>query len=474
MIKFNFHRNPKKIKTYEINTTTGPIFKQILRFAIPLILSSNLQLLYNAVDVMVVGKFAGETALERETALAAVGATGALTNLIVNVFLGLSVGTSVIMSKYYGTGDPNGMYKTTHTAISISFLAGFFVSILGVFTAKPLLQLMLCPPEVIDQSTIYMQIIFAGMIPNLVYNFGAALLRAIGDTRRPLYFLMISGAANLLLNLLFVIPLNMGVAGVALATIIAQTIAMVFVLIALKGGGKYWSLRFKELKIYKSQLIQIAKVGIPAGIQGMMFSISNVIIQSSINSFSSPVMAGSTASGSIEGFIYTSMNSMHQAAVTFASQNLGARKLDRMKKSFHYCMGLVVAIGVTLGVIAMIFGKPLLSLYNSDPTVIDYGYTRLMIISSLYFLCGVMDVFSGQLRGMGYSIAPTVVVICGVCVMRILWIATIFQKFKTIECLFISYPITWGLTSLVYLIFYLFALKKFNKLFNVKNNTSDN
>ncbi len=440
---------------YEINATSGPLFKQILQFVIPLIISSNLQLLYNAVDVIVIGQFEGEEAL------AAVGSTGALTHLIVTIFLGLSIGTSVIMSKYYGQNDPEGMYRTTHTSIAVSFLGGAIVTIVGVFASKPLLQLMGSPENVIGLSTTYMQIIFLGMIPNLVYNFGSALMRALGDTRRPLYFLMISGVVNVVLNLLFVIVFKLGVAGVALGTIISQTCSMTLVLIALKGNSNYWSLRFKELKIYKDELIQIAKIGIPAGIQGMMFSIANVMIQSSINSFQSAVMAGTAASNSIESFIYVSMNSFHQAAVTFTSQNMGVKNYDRVKKVLKYCLLLVIAVCAIMGSIAMIFGKELISLYNDDPQVVEYGLIKLSIIASTYFMCGIMDVFAGQLRGMGYGFSTMIIVVCGVCVARIIWIYTVFAHFNTLEVLFYSYPITWTLTAFAYLIFYLIVIRKY-------------
>ena len=446
----------KQNRRYEMDMTTGALLPKILVFSGPLILTGILQLLYNAADVVVVGRFAGATSL------AAVGSTGSLINLIINVFMGLSVGTSVMVARYYGAGDVRMVQDTVHTSILVSLVSGIAVGIFGFFMAKPILRLMDSPEDVIDLATLYVRIYFLGMPFNLLYNFGAGILRAVGDTKRPLYYLTISGAANVGLNLILVIVFQMGVAGVAIATVVSQAISMVLVLLCLIRTHGAIHLDLRKLRIRKGPLLGIIQVGLPAGLQGSLFSISNVLIQSSINSFQSTAMAGNAAASNLEGFVYTAMNSIYQADLTFASQKYGAGKKDRVKSVLWNCLGTVVVIGLGLGLLFQAFDRTLLSVYNQDPAVIDYGVLRMHIILPTYFICGMMDVMVGQLRGIGYSIMPMIVSLTGACLFRILWIMTIFSmpQFHTLQMLYISYPVSWALTFSIHMICYLTIAKK--------------
>ena len=439
-----------------MDMTSGTLLPKILIFSGPLILTGILQLLYNAADVVVVGRFAGATSL------AAVGSTGSLINLIINVFMGLSVGTSVMVARYYGAGDVRMVQDTVHTSILVALISGIVVGIFGFVMAKPILRLMDSPDDVIDLATLYVRIYFVGMPFNLLYNFGAGILRAIGDTKRPLYYLTISGAANVVLNLILVIVFHMGVAGVAIATVVSQAISMVLVLLCLIRTQGIIHLDLKKLRIRKASLLGIMQVGLPAGLQGSLFSISNVLIQSSVNSFQSTAMAGNAAASNLEGFVYTAMNSIHQADLTFASQNYGAGKKDRVKSVLWNCLGTVVVIGLGLDLLFMAFDRTLLSFYNQDPAVIDFGVLRMHIILPTYFLCGMMDVMVGQLRGIGYSIMPMIVSLTGACLFRIVWIMTIFSmpQFHTLQMQYISYPVSWGLTFAIHMICYLTIAKK--------------
>lgn len=439
-----------------MDMTSGALLPKILIFSGPLILTGILQLLYNAADVVVVGRFAGATSL------AAVGSTGSLINLIINVFMGLSVGTSVMVARYYGAGDVRMVQDTVHTSILVALLSGIVVGIFGFVMAKPILHLMDSPDDVIDLAALYVRIYFVGMPFNLLYNFGAGILRAVGDTKRPLYYLTISGAANVILNLILVIVFHMGVAGVAIATVVSQAISMVLVLLCLIRTQGIIHLDLKKLRIRKAPLLGIMQVGLPAGLQGSLFSISNVLIQSSVNSFLSTAMAGNAAASNLEGFVYTAMNSIYQADLTFASQNYGAGKKDRVKSVLWNCLGTVVVIGLGLGLLFMAFDRTLLSIYNQDPAVIDFGVLRMHIILPTYFLCGMMDVMVGQLRGIGYSIMPMIVSLTGACLFRIVWIMTIFSmpQFHTLQMLYISYPVSWGLTFAIHMICYLTIARK--------------
>jgi len=450
-----------RVKKYEMDMTQGALLPKVLMFSLPLIASGILQLLFNAADMVVVGRWAGKECL------AAVGSTGSLINLMVNVFIGLSVGGSVAVARSFGANDPQAVHRSVHTAMSLAIIAGVAVGLIGFIFCKPLLRLMDNP--VLDLATTYMKIYFLGMPFNMIYNFGASILRAVGDTRRPLTYLTIAGVVNVVLNLILVIVFHMNVAGVAIATVASQAVSAVLVVICLMRSHGVVHLDLKELRIHKRQLIDIARVGLPAGLQGSLFSISNVLIQSSVNSFGEVVVAANSAGGNLEGFVYTAMNAIHQAALTFASQNLGAGKIKRVRRSVWVCIATVAVIGLLLGNTMLLFGKPLLSLYLDDPmaidpatgvTVLDYGIKRLSYMLPLYCLCGLMDVMVGSLRGVGYSIMPMIVSLTGACLFRVVWIMTIFAAHRTLDILYLSYPISWALTFGTHLLCYLFIAKK--------------
>ena len=455
-----------RAKKYEIDMTQGALLPKVLMFSLPLIASGVLQLLFNAADMVVVGQWAGKECL------AAVGSTGSLINLMVNVFIGLSVGGSVAVARSFGANDPAAVHRSVHTAMSLAIIAGLAVGVLGFVFCRPLLKLMDNP--VLDLATTYMKIYFLGMPFNMVYNFGASILRAVGDTKRPLIYLTIAGVVNVILNLILVIVFHMNVAGVAIATVVSQAVSAVLVVLCLMRSHGVVHLELKELRIYKRQLIDIAKVGLPAGLQGSLFSISNVLIQSSVNGFGEVVVAANSAGGNLEGFVYTAMNAIHQAALTFASQNLGAGKIKRVRRSVLVCLLTVLAIGFIFGNLMLLCGKPLLSLYLDDPsaidpltgiTVLEYGIKRLSWMLPLYCLCGLMDVMVGTLRGVGYSIMPMIVSLTGACLFRVVWIMTVFAANPTLDILYMSYPISWGLTFATHLLCYLLiARKKLGKL----------
>ena len=449
----HFH-SQRRAKRYEMDMTSGPILPKMLVYAGPLVLSGILQLLYNAADVIVVGRFSGAEAL------AAVGSTGALINLLINVFMGLSVGASVAVSHAYGAGDARSIRKGVHTAISLALISGVLVGALGVIAAHPMLKMMGSPDDVIDLAAVYVRIYFLGMPVNMLYTFGAAILRAVGDTRRPLYYLTLSGLVNVLLNLLLVIVFHLGVVGVAVATVTSQAISAALVLICLLRSEGPLRLDLKKLAIDREQLKLIFRIGLPAGLQGSLFSISNVLIQSSVNSFGSMVMAGNAASSSVEGFVYTSMNAVYQTAMTFCSQNMGAGKYRRVRRVNWVGQGLVITVGLLMGLLFMQFDTVLLSLYNSDPQVIANGLIRMHIILPTYFLCGMMDTMVGQLRGMGYSIMPMIVSLTGACGLRIVWLATAFATNRTLYMLYISYPISWFVTAAIHFVCYLIVVRR--------------
>ena len=446
---------------YEMNMTEGPMLPKVLMFSLPLIASGILQLLFNAADMIVVGRWAGEQCL------AAVGSTGSLINLMVNVFIGLSVGGSVAVARSFGANAPAAAHRSVHTAMTLAIIAGLAVGLIGFIFCRPLLQLMDNP--VLDLATTYMKIYFLGMPFNMVYNFGASILRAVGDTKRPLIYLTIAGVVNVILNLITVIIFHMNVAGVAIATVASQAVSAVLVVLCLMRSHGVVHLDLKELRIYKKQLIDIARVGLPAGLQGSLFSISNVLIQSSVNSFGEVVVAANSAGGNLEGFVYTAMNAIHQAALTFASQNLGAGKIRRVRRSVWVCIATVTVIGLVFGNLMLLFGKPLLSLYLDDPsaidpatgiTVLEYGMKRMSWMLPLYCLCGLMDVVVGSLRGVGYSVMPMIVSLTGACLFRVVWILTVFAATPTLDILYMSYPISWALTFGVHLLCYLFIARK--------------
>jgi len=444
----------KRSARFEMDMTTGALIPKILQFSIPLMLTGILQLLFNAADVIVVGNYAGHEAL------AAVSSTGSLINLLVNVFMGLSVGASVVIAQCYGAGDIVRMRKAEHTSMTLALFMGIAVGIFGYFMARPMLELMDSPDDVIDGATLYVKIYFLGMPATMLYNFGAATLRAVGDTKRPLYYLTIAGVVNIVLNLVLVIVFHLDVAGVAIATVISQVVSMVLVVMCLLRTQGPVHLSLKECRVDGKSAKEIVRVGLPAGLQGSLFSVSNVLIQSSVNSFGSLVVAGNGVASNIEGFVYTAMNSQYQAAMTFASQNYGAGKVDRVKRVLWCCLGIVTVIGLSLGLTARAFGSQLMGLYNSDPEVIRYGWTRMDIIMPTYFLCGLMDVMVGQLRGIGYSVMPMIVSLTGACLLRIVWILTVFAANPTLYILYISYPISWAVTFAIHMLCYLIVARK--------------
>ena len=445
-------------KSYRMDMTEGPLTSKIIQFTIPVMLSAILQLLFNTADVIVVGRFSGKTAL------AAVGSTGALINMLVSLFMGLSIGTNVLVARYQGAKDDKSASETVHTSIALGVVGGIILLVAGLFAARPLLELMATPEDVIDQSTLYMRIIFLGMPLSLILNFGAAVLRAVGDTKRPLYYLTIAGVVNVILNVFLVTVFHLGVAGVAIATVISQAVSCTLIIICLKHETGSIKLYLNKIKITPDKCIDIMKIGLPAGLQGCIFSISNVLIQSSVNSFGSTVMAGNTAAGNIEGFVYVAMNSLHQTCISFTSQNFGAGKFKRIKMVLINCIVIVTITGLVLGNFAYLFGNTLLSAYNNEPEVIGYGLTRLAIIARFYFLCGLMDVMVGAMRGIGYSVLPMVVSLIGAWGLRIVWIYTIFVEFRSLHTLFLSYPVTWTITFLTHLVCYFIVTRKYTKM----------
>ena len=450
------------MKQKSMNMTEGPLFKKMIIYTVPIILTSLLQLLFNAADLIVIGQECGSVYV------GAVGATSSLINLLVNFFIGLSVGVSVSTAFAFGAKDDDSLTKIVHTAFPIAIVCGIILTIVGLFGSATFLRLMGTPDNVVDLSTTYMQIYFCGVTASLIYNFGAAILRAIGDTKSPLIFLTIAGIVNVILNLFFVIVLKMNVAGVALATSISQIISATLIVIALMKRNDACKLSLKKLRFHKKQVLQIVKIGLPAGIQSSLFAISNVIIQSSINSFGDTVLSGNSAATSIEGFVYVSLNAFHQTALNFSSQNFGSHKFDRIKRIAFISLVCVATTGLVLGNLAVIFGKPLLKIYIKDSAkAISYGFLRLKCICLTYSLCGLMDVMTGLIRGIGASVIPMFVTVLGVCGFRILWIFTIFKKpeFHTTKSLYMSYPISWAMTFAVELLVFIIIFKHNKKAY---------
>lgn len=435
----------------------GPLFLNIILYTIPIILTSLLQLLFNAADLVVVGRFCGSVSV------AAVGATGSLTNLMVNFFIGLSVGAGVTVAHGLGSHEDTVVSNTVHTALPTALVSGVFLTFLGITCSETFLRLMGTPDNVLPLSAIYMKIYFAGVTFTMVYNFCAAILRAAGDTKSPLIFLTLAGVVNVILNVVFVRAFHMNVAGVALATTISQGISAVLVVIALMRRTDACKLELKKMRFHKVQLAKILRIGLPAGIQSSLFAISNVMIQSSVNSFGDIFMSGNAAASNIEGFVYVSLNAFHQTAVNFIGQNAGAKQYKRVYKTLWICLGCVVAVGLTLGSLAYALGPTLLSIYITDSQeAIGYGMVRLAYICLPYFLCGLMDVSTGALRGLGASFAPMVISILGVCGLRIGWIYSIFQipEFHTPECLYFSYTVSWTITFLCQMAAFIIVYRK--------------
>lgn len=446
------------MKNKPASLTEGPLLPSIVKFTVPIILTSILQLLFNTADLVVMGKFCGSLSL------GAVGATSAIINLIINLFIGLSIGAGVSVAHAYGRRDDKTLHRIVHTVIPSAILFGLILTAVGILAAEPLLRLIDLPEEILPLSALYMKVYFTGMTFNMVYNFSASMLRAAGDSRSPLIYLTIAGVINVVLNLFFVIVFHMNVAGVALATAISQGISAVLVIHALMRRTDGCKLELHKLRFYKPQLMKIIRIGIPAGIQGSLFSFSNTIIQSSINSFGAAAISGSSAAGNIESFVYMSLNSFNQSAVTFVGQNLGAKRHDRVMKSLWICLGLVTAVGLVGGITAYAFGPQLLSIYISDsPEAIEHGVIRLACICIPYFICGIMDVTTGALRGIGSSMVPMAISLLGICAFRVVWNYTVFSAYPTPECLYLSFPISWIMTFLCQFISFFIVYRKHRK-----------
>ena len=438
---------------------SGPIVSRMLLFTGPLVLSSVLQLLFNAADVVVVGKYAGDNSL------AAVGSVGPLINLFVALFMGLSIGSNVLASRAYGSRNDLQMTKTVHTSMLVSLISGIILAVMGFLFTRQILVWMNSPAETLPLASLYLKIYFLGMPASMVYNFGSAILRAVGDTRRPMYYLTIAGVINVILNLVFVISLKMDVAGVATATVISQVISAVLVVICLMRESGSLRLDPRRLHIDKDILLKIIRIGLPASFQGMLFSLSNVIIQSSVNSFGATVVAGNSAAQNIEGFVYVSMNAFYQACISFVSANVGARRNDRINKILVRAEVCVIVTGMLLGGYAYLDAHRLISLYTNSEAVVAAGKIRMMYVSLPYFLCGMMDVMVGALRGLGYAILPMIVSLVGACGLRLLWIFTLFQtpRFHETRFLYITYPVSWTVTFLIHVVCYIIVKKKFDR-----------
>lgn len=439
---------------FEIDMCNGPIMSKLISFSVPLILSGMLQLMFNAVDIIVVGQFSGSTSL------AAVGSTTALINVFVNLFMGISLGANVVSARCYAMGRRDEMSKTVHTAITIALVSGIIMAVIGVIFAKGALLLMGTPENVINLSTLYMRIYFLGMPFFMLYNYGAAILRAVGDTKRPLIFLVISGCINAGINMLLVIVFDMGVAGVAIGTVISQFVSCALVINCLYRTKSSYQLRFSKLKIERDYMIQIFQVGVPAGIQSTVINFSNALLQSSVNSFGSVAMAGYTAANNVLGFLYVSVNSITQACMSFTSQNYAVGKHKRMDRVLIDCMVLSISVALILGGGAYLFGTYILNIYTSDADVIKCGLEILSITTVPYFFCGIMDLFPGALRGMGYSTIPMILSIIGTVGIRILWIFVFFPMHRSLYFLFISYPGSWIATIVMQVICYMLVRKK--------------
>lgn len=446
-------RTVKKNK-YEIDMCNGSIMDKLISFSLPLMLSGILQLMFNAVDIVVVGRFSGSQAL------AAVGSTTALINIFTNLFIGISLGANVLAARFYASGKEKEMSETVHTAITLALISGIIMAGVGLLLAKLALELMGTPSDVIELSTLYMRIYFCGMPFFMLYNYGAAILRAVGDTKRPLIFLIISGVANAGLNMILVIIFHMGVAGVGIGTVISQLISCILVLRCLYKSEGCYQLRFSKLRIQKVYLRQIFQVGIPAGIQSTVINFSNALLQSSVNSFGSTAMAGYTAANNILGFLYVSVNAVTQACMSFTSQNYGVGKYKRMDRVLINCLILSVIISGVLGCGSYAFGTEILKVYTEDPKVIQCGLEILSMTTVTYFLCGIMDLFPGALRGMGRSGVPMILSIIGTVGTRIVWIFMLFPQHRSLEFLFISYPVSWLFTIVMQVICFYFVRKQ--------------
>lgn len=440
-----------KNNKYEIDMCNGTIMDKLVSFSLPLMLSGILQLMFNAVDIIVVGQFTGSEAL------AAVGSTTALIAVFTNLFIGISLGANVLAARFYASGKNKEMSETVHTSIALAFVSGMIMAVVGLLFSRLALEIMGTPDNVIDQSTLYMRIYFLGMPFFMLYNYGAAILRAVGDTKRPLMFLVVAGVTNAVLNMILVIVFHLGVAGVAIATIISQLISCILVLRCLYMTDSSYQLRFSRLCMKKFYLVQIFQVGIPAGVQSTVINISNALLQSSVNSFGSTAMAGYTAANNILGFLYASVNAVTQACMSFTSQNYGVGKYKRMDRVLLDCGILSFVIALVLGCGSYMCGGEILKVYTEDPEVIRCGVEILSITTVPYFLCGIMDLFPGALRGMGHSGVPMILSIIGTVGTRIVWIFWIFPQHRSLYTLFISYPASWFITIVLQVVCFVFV-----------------
>ena len=431
------------VKNYNIDMTHGPLFGKIVRFSIPLMSSYVMQMLFGTVDLVVIGRFASSEAM------AAVGATSGLTTLVLNIFFGLSVGVNVLTARYIGAKDPENTADTIHTAAAVGLYGGLMMAAIGISLSRFALIRMSTPPEILGASSLYMWIYCASLPFIILYNFGSSILRAQGDTRRPLYFMIAGGVVKVLLNLLLVPVFHMDVGGVASATLISNAVAAGLTLRVLMTARDSGRLVWKKVRIHGALFKEMVKIGLPAGIQGSFFSVSNIVIQSSINSFGPFAIAGNTAAQSLEGLVYVASSSFYYTAISFVGQNHGARKYKRIVRSIAISMGCTLVLSVVAGCLCWAFGEPLLGIYNPDPEVIRWGMIRASILFPTYFLCASMDTISGSLRGLGHSVKPTVVTLMGVCVFRVGWVLWVFPHFRSMENLMISYPVSWLIVSLV-------------------------
>lgn len=449
----------RRQKKLEIDMTEGRLLPNILSFALPVLLSNVLQCFYNAADIIVVGRFASDLAL------AAVGATTSVINLVLNLFIALSAGVSVTVATAVGARNRERTQRLVHTAILLAIVCGAAVVVASIFLTRPLLELLDTPADIIDMSTAYMRIFLGGAIFSLVYNFGAAILRASGDSRRPLYYLTIAGVVNVLLNLFFVIVLDMAAAGVALATIIAQAISSTLVTIRLLRHEGDCRLSLRKLRFFGNETRSILRMGLPGSVQSLVFSLSNTMIQASVNSFNnSQIVAGNSAAQNVESFVYNAMNAMYTTAVTAVGQNVGAGKHERIGRVMRHCVTTVVVIGLVFGGAAYFVCEPLLGIYlPKSPEAVQYGAIRLSIIGFTYFTAGIMDVLVGCQRGMGSTLPPMIASVSGVCGVRMVWVATVFAHFRTLESLYLSYPATWIFTAVLHFVLYLIAKRRLAK-----------
>lgn len=443
----------KQTKSFEIDMCNGTLMDKLISFSIPLMLSGILQLMFNAVDIIVVGRFAGSESL------AAVGSTTALINVFTNLFIGISLGSNVLAARYYAAGKEREMSETVHSSLTLALISGILMAFAGLFFSRTALEWMGTPDDVIDLAALYMKIYFIGMPFFMLYNYGAAILRAVGDTKRPLLFLVVSGLVNAGLNMILVICFHMAVEGVAIATVISQLLSCIMVLSCLYRTQGCYQFRFSKLGLKSIYVLQIFQVGIPAGIQSTVINFSNVLLQSSVNSFGSVAMAGYTAANNIFGFLYTSVNSVTQACMSFTSQNYGAGKTKRMDRVLIDCLILSCAFSLTMGCCGWFFGPQLLRIYTESSAVISCGVEILSFTTVTYFLCGIMDLIPGALRGMGRSAVPMILSIIGTVGTRIVWIFWIFPYHRSLDILFLSYPVSWILTILMQVICFFIVRK---------------